>query len=433
MSDPLIGLAGFAASLFLVALRVPIALAMAATGVIGFGIVNGFSTIGFILAAGPFEAIFPYSLSVVPLFLLMGVFASHSRMSADLFNAANALVGHMRGGLAIAAIGACAGFGAICGSSLATVATMGKVALPEMRKAGYQDQLSAASIAAAGTLGVLIPPSILLVIYGLLTEQSIGKLFSAAILPGVLATVLYALAVTVAVHLKPDLATTVKRKSWAERGPAVRAAWPAGFLFLVVIGGIQFGLFSPTEAAAVGAGGAILIAVIRRTLTRQAASAAMWETVSMTGMIFFIMIGATLFNYFIETTGLPQFLIGAIEGADLSPLTVLLTIMLFYIVLGCFMDALSMILLTVPFIFPVIVAQGFDPIWFGILIVTVAELGLITPPIGMNLFVIKGIAPDVSSTAIMKGMVPFLLADCVRLVILIVFPGIVLWLPALMF
>ncbi|WP_346891922.1 TRAP transporter large permease [uncultured Roseibium sp.] len=433
MSDPLIGVTGFAVSLLLVALRVPIALAMAVTGVVGFGIVNGFSTIGFILGSGPFESMFPYSLSVIPLFLLMGVFASHSRMSSDLFGAANALVGHLRGGLAIASIGACAGFGAICGSSLATVATMGRVALPEMRRAGYDDQLSAPSIAAAGTLGVLIPPSILLVIYGLLTEQSIGRLFSAAIIPGLLATLLYSLAVTLAVRLRSDLVQVSKRRSWAERLPELRSAWPAALLFIAVIGGIQVGLFSPTEAAAVGAGGAILIAAIRRVLTRHIVTLAMWETVSMTGMIFFIMVGAGLFNYFIETTGLPQFLIGLIEASALPPLAVLFLIMLFYILLGCFMDALSMILLTVPFIYPVIVAMGFDPIWFGILIVTVAELGLITPPIGMNLFVIQGIAPDIPSSKIVRGMVPFLFADCVRLVVLIAFPGLVLWLPSVFF
>ncbi|GIX13236.1 MAG: C4-dicarboxylate ABC transporter permease [Paracoccaceae bacterium] len=432
MPDPLIGVLGFAAALALIAFRVPIAVAMGVSGVVGFGIVNGFDVVGFVLGSGPFEAIFPYSLSVIPLFLLMGVVASHAGLSTDLFAASNALFGRLRGGLAIATIGACAGFGAICGSSLATVATMGRVALPEMRKAGYDDRLTAASIAAAGTLGVLIPPSILLVIYGLLTEQSIGRLFSAAILPGILATTLYALAVAVQVRVNPALAGRPPQAALGDRLRALRGAGPVLLLFVAVIGGIQIGLFSPTEAAAVGAGGAIAIALARRALNGRVIAAVMRETVGMTGMIFFIMIGAALFNYFIETTGLPQFLVGAIGGSGLSPLAVLLVIMVFYIVLGCFMDAMSMILLTVPFVFPVIVALGFDPIWFGVVIVTVAELGLITPPVGMNLFVIQGVAGDLPSGTVMRGIVPFLLADMVRLAVLIALPQIALWLPGFM-
>jgi len=429
MSDPLIGVLGFAASLLMIAFRVPIAVAMGVTGVVGFGLINGFEFIGFVLGSGPFEAIFPYTLSVIPLFLLMGVVASRSGLSTDLFAAGNAVFGRFRGGLAIATIGACAGFGAICGSSLATVATMGRVALPEMRAAGYDDRLSSASIAAAGTLGVLIPPSILLVIYGLLTEQSIGKLFSAAILPGLLATVLYALAVVVQVRLNPALAGTPPAREPGYRRKALRGAWPVMMLFLAVIGGIQVGLFSPTEAAAVGAGGAIVIAVTRRALSGPVLADVVRETVEMTGMIFFIMIGASLFNYFIETTGLPQYLVGLIEASGLSAYMVLLLIMVFYIVLGCFMDAMSMILLTVPFIFPVVVALGFDPVWFGVLVVTVAELGLITPPIGMNLFVMQGVARDLPSHTVMRGVVPFLIADVIRLAVLIALPQIALWLP----
>lgn len=430
MPDPLIGLLGFVAALAMIALRVPIAIAMGVTGVAGFGVINGFDVIGFVLGSGPFEAIFPYTLSVIPLFLLMGVVASRSGLSSDLFVAGNALFGQFRGGLAIATIGACAGFGAICGSSLATVATMGRVALPEMRAAGYDDRLSSASIAAAGTLGVLIPPSILLVIYGLLTEQSIGRLFSAAILPGLLATTLYGLAVVAQVRLNPSLAGAPLKRSGRHRLKALRGAWPAVMLFVAVIGGIQVGLFSPTEAAAVGAGGAIAIAVVRRTLSGPVIAGVMRETVEMTGMIFFIMVGAALFNYFIETTGLPQFLVGLIDGAALAPIVVLLLIMAFYIVLGCFMDALSMILLTVPFVYPVVVALGFDPIWFGVLIVTVAELGLITPPIGMNLFIIQGVAGDLPSRTVMRGILPFLLADVIRLGVLIALPQIALWLPS---
>lgn len=430
MSDPIIGLLGFVCSLILIAFRVPIAVALTVTGIIGFGIINSFDHIGFVVASAPFEAIHPYTLSVIPLFLLMGVVAAHSGLSRDLYAAANALVGQFRGGLAIASIGACAGFGAICGSSLATVATMGRVAMPEMRRKGYDDRLSSATIAAAGTLGVLIPPSILLVIYGLLTEQSIGKLFSAAILPGLLATLLYALAVVVQVRLKPDLAGEPERQPMADRLRALRGASPSVMLFLTVIGGIQFGVFSPTEAAAVGALGAIIIALVRRSLTTEVISKVLQETIELTGMIFFIMVGAGFFNYFLETAGLPQLFVSLIGDAGLTPLSVLIAVMAFYIVLGCFMDALSMILLTVPFVYPVLTSLGFDPIWLGILIVTVAELGLITPPVGMNLFIIQGVVSNLSSRTVMSGVLPFLIADLVRLVILISLPQIALWLPS---
>lgn len=430
MSNPVIGIIGFVATLVLIAFGVPIAVAMGVVGVIGFGAINGFSGVGFVLGSGVFEAIFPYTLSVIPLFLLMGIVASRSGLSTDLFGAANAVVGRLRGGLAIATVVACAGFGAICGSSMATVATMGRVALPEMRAAGYDDRLSTASIAAAGTLGVLIPPSILLVIYGLLTEQSIGKLFSAAILPGALSTVLYALAVVVQVRLNPKLAGPLSTRAQRLSAGSERRAFPVVMLFVVVIGGIQIGIFSPTEAAAVGAGGAILIAVLRRALNIPVIGMIARETVEMTGVIFFIMIGAALFNVFLETTGLPQFLVKFIEGASLNPLLILVAVLLFYIFLGCLMDALSMILLTIPFVFPVILSLGYDPIWFGVIIVTVAELGLITPPIGMNLFIIQGVAGDLPSRTVMSGILPFIIADIVRLAILVAVPQIVLWLPS---
>ncbi len=434
MSSPVIGLLGFAASLVLILFGVPVAIALGVIGVLGFAILNGFDSALFILGSGPFEAIAPYSLSVVPLFLIMGIFASHTKLSSDLFNAANAFVGQFRGGLAMATIGACAGFGAISGSSLATVATMGRVAMPEMRRAGYDDSLSAASIAAAGTLGVLIPPSILLIIYGLLTQQSIGQLFSAAIIPGIIATLLYSVAVAVQVKRFPHLAARVSAQlSWRTRLSHLAAAWPIIALFLLVIGGIQVGLFSPTEAASVGAGGAILLAFSRKKLTWKVLVSVMWESAEMTGMVFLVMVGAALFNYFIETTGLPHLLIELVQDSGMSSLAVLLCVLLFYILLGSIMDAMSMILLTIPFIFPMINALGYDPIWFGVVIVTVAELGLITPPIGMNLFVIQGTVPDLTSQTVIRGILPFICADIVRLVILVAVPGLVLWLPRLMY
>jgi tripartite ATP-independent transporter DctM subunit len=429
MSDPLIGLLAFGLSLVLVLLRVPVAISMGVVGVGGFALLNGWFGAAFVLGAAPFEAVFPYSLSVVPLFVAMGVFAARAGLSQSLYQAAGAFVGRARGGLAMATIGACAAFGAICGSSLATAATMGKVSLPEMRRFGYADSLAAASIAAGGTLGVLIPPSILLVIYGLLTETSIGQLFVAALIPGLLGTLLYMGAVWVQTRANPDLAPATARPERGHRLASLKRIWAVALLFVVVIGGIYWGWFSPTEAAAVGAFGAIVLTAVTRQLTWRVLIEAADETARTTGMIFLILVGAALFNYFIETSGLPRLLIGWVEAAELTPLAVLLLIMLFYLLLGCFMDSLSMILLTVPFVFPVVAELGLDPVWFGILLVTVAEIGLITPPIGMNLFVIQGVAPGLRQGTIVRGILPFLAADAVRLALLVAVPALTLWLP----
>lgn len=430
MSDPLIGIAGFFVALFLVAFGAPLAIAVGVVGALGFLVVNGWSSTAFIFGSTLFNSVASYNLSVVPLFLMMGIFAARTGLSSSLFAAVNAFVGHFRGGLAIASIGACAGFGAICGSSLATTATMTRVAFPEMRKRGYDDSLAAGAIAAGGTLGVLIPPSIILVIYALLTESSIGKLFLAAILPGLLGTFLYALGVVVQTRINPELATSAPKLGWGARGRALIEVWPVVALFGLVMGGIYFGFFSPTEAAAVGAAGAILVAILRRTLSRDVFSKSVRETVELTGMLFMVLVGATVFNAFIETTQLPNYMIAAIEGMGLAPLGVLVIIIMFYLVLGCLMDGMSMILLTVPIVFPVVTALGYDPIWFGILVVTVTEISLITPPIGMNLFVIKGVVgDDLATGSILRGVVPFILADIVRVVLLVAFPAIALWLP----
>lgn len=429
MSDPLTGLLAFGGALLLVLLRVPVAIAMGAVGVGGFALLNGWFGAGFVLGAAPFEAVFPYSLSVVPLFVAMGVFAARAGLSQSLYAAAGAFIGRARGGLAMATIGACAAFGAICGSSLATAATMGKVSLPEMRRFGYADSLAAAAVAAGGTLGVLIPPSILLVIYGLLTETSIGQLFVGALIPGLLGTLLYMGAVLVQTRVNPALAPATQRPAAGQRLAALKRIWAVALLFVVVIGGIYWGWFSPTEAAAVGAFGALVLTAVTGQLTWRVLIEAAEETARTTGMIFLILVGAALFNYFIETSGLPRLLIGWVEASGLTPLAVLLLIMLFYLLLGCFMDSLSMILLTVPFVFPVVAELGLDPVWFGILLVTVAEIGLITPPIGMNLFVIQGVAPGLRQGTIVRGILPFLAADALRLALLIAVPALTLWLP----
>lgn len=433
MTPSLLGALGFLGVLLLIAFGMPVAVAMGIVGAAGFWWLNGFTGLDFVLGSSPFEAVFPYSLSVVPLFVMMGVFASRAGLSRSLFEMVTGFLGHLRGGLAVTSVGACALFGAICGSSLATVATMGRVAIPEMRARGYSDSLSAASIAAGGTLGVLIPPSILLVIYGILTQTSIGQLFIAAIVPGLLGTVLYGLAIVAKVTISPDLAPRTERLPWRQRLTALRKVWNVLALFMLVIGGIYLGWFSPTEAAAVGAVGAFLLALLSGTMDRETLWGAAKETAALTGMIFFILIGASLFNYFLETTGLPNALIDLIEASGLGAGAVLILILLFYIVLGCFMDSMSMILLTVPFIAPVAQQMGYDPVWFGIIVVTVAEIGLITPPIGMNLFVVQTTAPNISQRLVIAGILPFIFADVVRLILLVSFPLLVLWLPMRMF
>ncbi|MCK2087106.1 TRAP transporter large permease [Thauera aromatica] len=432
MSDGFLGLAGFVAALGLIALGMPVAIAMGIIGVLGYWWLNGWAGTAYILGSSPFESIFPYSFSVIPLFVMMGVFASHAGLSRSLFNAINSFVGHRRGGLAVTTVGACAFFGAICGSSLATVATIGRVALPEMKRAGYDDSLATATVAAGGTLGVLIPPSVLLVIYGLLTQSSIGQLFIAALIPGILGAVLYALAIVVRVRQRPDLAPSSPRTGWADRIRYLGQIWPVVVLFVTVIGGIYVGLFTPTEAAAVGAVGAFLLALSSGKLSARALRESVAETAALTGMIFFILIGAALFNFFLENTGLPQFLIGRIEASGLSPLAVMVLILVFYLILGCFMDSMSMILLTVPLLAPVALQLDYSLIWFGIVVVTVAEIGLITPPIGMNLFVVQAATRGVSSGTVVRGILPFIVADLLRLVLLLAFPVLVLWLPGAM-
>ncbi|WP_373051046.1 TRAP transporter large permease [Thalassovita aquimarina] len=432
MSDALVGVLGFLGALFLIGLGVPVAVAMAIAGIIGAIYLGDWGGISFILGSTPYDSVFPYSFSVIPLFVAMGVFAAHAGLSRALFTAINSFVGHRRGGLAVTTIGACAMFGAICGSSLATVATIGRVALPEMKRHGYAPSLSTATVAAGGTLGVLIPPSILLVIYGLLTQSSVGKLFVAALIPGILGAVFYGLAILGRVSLKPDLAPTTPRLSARQRIEALKTTWPVVLLFVVVIGGIFTGLFSPTEAAAVGAVGAFALALFSGELNRQVLRSAVFEIAGLSGMIFFILIGASLFNFFLESTGLPQMLIGLIEQAGVTPLVVMLMILVFYIILGCFMDSLSVVLMTVPILAPVALDLGFDLVWFGIIVVTVAEIGLITPPVGMNLFVVQAASQGVPQSTVVRGIFPFILADILRLAVLVAFPALVLWLPGLL-
>lgn len=425
-------LAGFALVLLLMALRVPVAIALAVAGAVGLYWVWGSASLGFVLGKAPFDAIAAPGLAVLPLFVMMGVFAAHGGLSRALFEAARALLGHRRGGLALATVGASAVFGAICGSSLATAATIAKVAMPEMRRAGYPDRLSAASVAAGGTLGVMIPPSILFVVYGLMTEQSIGKLFAAGVLPGLVGMALYMVAVRASTRRGTGFAPA-PRLPWRERLRTLAAIWQTLLLVLVVLLGMYAGLFTPSEAAAVGAAGALLLTWFNGRLSLRVLREGLLETVLTSAMIFAILIGAAIFNAFVDASGIAQRLIGVIAGSGADPLLVLLALALLYIVLGCLMDSLSMILLTIGAVFPVIRALGVDPIWFGVFLVTLAEIGMITPPVGMNLFVLQSTVPGLDLATVSRGILPFVLADGVRLVLLLALPGLATWLPAVLF
>lgn len=428
MSAELAGAVGFAAVLALVLLRVPVAVAMGLVGIVGTAALQGRTVVEFVLGRAPFDAVSPVSLAVIPLFLAMGVLSGIGGLSSALYAVARAWLGHLRGGLAIATIGACAAFGAICGSSIATAATMGRIAIPEMRRLGYADPLAAASVAAGGTLGVMIPPSILLVIYGLLTEQSIGKLFAAGVLPGLLGMAFYMLAARWASRraLVADLPLVPAR----ERLRVLGQAWGVLALFAAVLGGLYFGWFTATEAAAVGAIGALLMAVARRKLPAAQALPAMQEVAQTTAAIFAILMGGALFNYFIDAAGTGEAVVRWVQTAGLDRYAVLLLLLVMYLVLGCLMDSLSMILLTIGTVFPLVRSLGFDPIWFGVLLVTAAEIGMITPPVGMNLFVLQSVVPGLNYRDVVAGIFPFVAMDIARLAVLILVPGLALWLPA---
>ena len=429
MSGAEAGVAGFLAVIVLIALRVPVAVAMGAVGAVGYGVVYGWDTIGFVLGRAPFESVFPASLTVVPLFIMMGVFAAYGGLSKSLYGLVSALLGHWRGGLAMATVGACAVFGAVCGSAIATAATMGRVAMPEMRRMGYDDRLASASVAAGGTLGVMIPPSILFVIYGLMTEQSIGKLFAAGVLPGLLGMLLYMLAIRWWTARHANLGRAMPRAGAAQRRAALVAVWPVVLLFGVVLGGMYAGFFSPTEAAGVGAFGAVILSFLHGGMRLRGFLHAVGETALTTGMIFMILIGAGIFNYFISATGLTDELIRAVQASGLSPWSVMLLLMAMYFVLGALMDELAMMLLTVGPVFKLIVALGFDPIWFGVMFVTVCEIGMILPPVGINLFVIQSVA-NLPLLTIVRGIGPFIAADTVRLALVAAIPALATWLPS---
>jgi len=428
----------FAVLLLLLAARFPIALAMLLVGMGGFVALAGWQPLLAHLKTAPYHRFADYTLSVVPLFVLMGQFAAKAGLSRALFDAAKDWVGHRRGGVAMAAIGACAGFGAVCGSSLATAATMARVALPEMRRQGYAPALATGALAAGGTLGILIPPSIVLVLYAVLAQASVGDLFVAALIPGLVAAAGYALAIEASVRIDPSAAPQGRRAPRAQRIAALAAVWPVLAIFFVIIGGIYGGVFTPTEAAAIGAAATALLALARRRLGRRECIDALLETAVTSGMIYFILFGAEIFNGALALSGLPAELAAFARDAPVAPLVLIIGIVVLYAVLGCVMDSLSMVLLTVPILLPVV--TGLDlglsaeevVIWFGVLALMAVEVGLITPPVGMNVFVIAGVARDVPMAVIFRGVAPFFISDLVRIGLLIAMPGLSLWLLRLL-
>ena len=429
MSEALIG---FAAVFVLALMRIPLAFAMGLVGFVGLGLLRGWAPTMANAAQVVYDTGFAYTLSVVPLFILMGNFVARAGLAQELFRAAYAFIGHFRGGLAHATVLACAGFGAICGSSIATAATMAKVAYPPMKKLGYADYLSTGVIAAGGTLGIMIPPSTLLVIYGIVTETHIGKLFAAGVLPGLMCAGLLMVVVSWIAWRDPAAAPAGERSTWPQRLKAVRDIWGVALLVVVVLGGIYGGVFTATEGAGIGAMGAFLFALARRALTLEVLLDVLVESARTTAMLFTILIAAMLFSAFINFTTMPGDLKDWILGQGLSPLMVVGAMMLIYVLLGTIMEELSMVLLTIPVFFPIVTGLGFDPVWFGVLIVLVVQIGLISPPVGMNLFVLNALLKDVGLAQIFRGVWAFVVALLVGLVLVLQFQSISLWLPSFM-
>jgi C4-dicarboxylate transporter DctM subunit len=427
-----IGIIGIIALVVLLYSKMPVGFAMAFLGFIGFGYVVNFDAAASLLARDVWDVFSSYNLTVIPLFVFMGQIAFYAGISRRLYDSAYVLLGHRRGGLAMTTVGACAGFAAICGSTNATAATMATVALPEMKRYGYDMGLATGTVAAAGSLGILIPPSVIFIVYGILTEQSIGKLFAAGILPGILLCFLFLMTIHLRVRKNPSLAPPGPKTGFREKIRSFAGILEALVLFLLVMGGIFFGFFTPTEAAAVGAFMTLLIAIIRRQLRWMDFIQSLADTTKISCMIMVIVTGAVIFGHFMAITRLPYTLANYVGSLPLGPHAIIGLIILVYLVGGCFMDALAMIMLTIPIFFPVVQTLGFDPIWFGVVIVLVTEMGVITPPVGVNVYVVYGVARDVPLETIFNGVYPMLLALLVCNLLLILFPQIALWLPSLM-
>ena len=425
-------LIGFAAIFALALLRVPLAFSMGLVGIFGIGLTIGWQAAFAGAAQVVYETGFAYTLSVIPLFILMGNFVARAGLAHELFQAAYAFIGHFRGGLAHATVAACAGFGAICGSSIATAATMSKVAYPSMKRLGYSDELSTGVMAAGGTLGIMIPPSTIMVIYGIITETNIGKLFAAGVIPGVLTALLMMLGIVLMTRHDPEHAPAGERTSWPDRWRALSGIWGVALLVVVVLGGIYGGLFTATEGAGFGAFGAFLFALARRRLTWLSLYQILVESARTTAMLFTLLIAASIFANFVNYTTMPTDLKEWITHLGLSPTMIVVAMMGIYILLGTVMEELTMVLLTIPLFFPIVTSLGFDPVWFGVLIVMIVQIGLISPPVGMNLFVLNSLLPGVSLGQIFRGCWPFVAIMVGVLGLLVAFPGLSLWLPSLM-
>jgi len=437
MSDFDIGLAMFAAALVLIALRMPVGIAMLLVGGVGFATIGGWDRLFATLNSMTFSRFSSYTLSVIPLFLLMGDFATKGGMNRALFACARAWMGHWRGGLAVATIGGCAAFGAICGSSLATAATMSQVAGPEMRRHGYSPALATGTLAAGGTLGILIPPSVILVIYAIYTEMSIGTLFVAAVIPGLIATTGYMVVVNIYARLYPASAPPAERMSYRERFRATGEVWPVALVFILVVTGIYGGWFSAAEGAGIGAAATGILAVTLGGMRWQGLRESLLSTTVTTGLIFVVLLGAELFSAALALSRLPAELSAVVAGFDVPPLVILLMILLIYFILGCFMESLAMVLLTLPIFIPLMLSLDFGMgreqvlVWFGILVLMSVEVGMISPPFGMNLFVINAMAKDVPMGETYRGVMGFVASDFVRIILLAMVPGLALWLPGL--
>jgi C4-dicarboxylate transporter DctM subunit len=429
MDPVLTGLIGLAAIFVLIALQVPIGIAMGTVGVVGCALMIGWGPALSLVGTEPSSAISSTGLAVIAMFLLMGSLAHTGGLSGELYRLAYAFVGHRRGGLAMATIAACAGFGAVCGSSVATAATMANVALPEMISRKYSKALAAGTIAAGGTLGMIIPPSVLMILYGILTENSIIALFLAGVVPGLIAVAGYVGAVAVYTRLFPDAAPIGPRASWKERRRTLADSWAVILLAAAVSGGIYSGIFTVTEAASVGAVFAFGISFLRRRLTRASILKCFGETATNTGLIFVILIGASVFSYFATLSGLPGAIVTGIKSLNLPPYVVILLLELMYLVLGSIFDTVAAMVLTLPFVYPLVTGMGFDPIWWGVINIVVMEIGMITPPIGINVFVLHGVAEDLPLNVIFSGIVPFLASDILRLLLLTFVPQFSIWLP----
>lgn len=429
MSATSIGLIGMATLVGMILARIPVAVALGLVGFVGYAAIDGFAKARLVFGAVPLELSSAYALSVLPLFTLMGALATMAGLSGDLFRASNAVFAGMRGSLAMAAVGASAAFGAVCGSSLATAATMSRISIPQMLKAGYSPALAAGVVAAGGTLGILIPPSLILMIYGIIAQLSVIKLFAAALIPGLVLTALYLATVAIWVRFKPEAAPRLPTEGRAQSFRLVLSIWDVVLLFAVTFGGIYLGWFSPTEAAAVGAFGALLLGLLRRGFKPGDVGTAFTETTRITANLVLIVLGSTIFSYFVVQTGMAQSVVRSMDALGLPPLAVMLLLIAFYVFLGCFLEGIGMVLVTVPVLLPLVLSTGYDPIWFGVLLVIVVEIGLIHPPVGMNLFVIRTQAPQISLGAMYRGVLPFLIAPFLLIAMLLAWPDLALWLP----